>query len=45
MDLLGGLQDGATYDTPPLSGEASGPGRIREFATGIGVGTGVRKNG
>jgi nucleoside-diphosphate-sugar epimerase len=44
LDLLLGLREGATYDTPPLSGAASGPGRIKEFATGIGVFTGVRKD-
>ena len=41
MDLLDGLRDGATFETPPLSAEASGPLRVREFATGIGKRTGL----
>ncbi|WP_280332982.1 NAD-dependent epimerase/dehydratase family protein [Nocardia wallacei] len=35
-ELLGGLHDGAGLPTPPLAPESSGPGRIREFASGIG---------
>jgi UDP-glucose 4-epimerase len=36
MDLLHGLRDGDGADTPPLAPETSGPGRVREFATGVG---------
>jgi nucleoside-diphosphate-sugar epimerase len=36
MDLLNGLRDGSGADTPPLAPETSGPGRVREFVTGIG---------
>jgi hypothetical protein len=36
MDLLHGLRDGSGADTPPLAPEASGPGRVREFMTGVG---------
>jgi nucleoside-diphosphate-sugar epimerase len=35
-ELLGGLQAGAGQDTPPLAPGTSGPGRIREFLTGLG---------
>lgn len=35
-EFLVGLREGATGTTPPLSGEASGPGRIHELATGVG---------
>jgi nucleoside-diphosphate-sugar epimerase len=37
LELLTGLREGATGITPPLSDEAGGPGRVREFATGIGA--------
>ncbi|HEX8053074.1 MAG TPA: NAD-dependent epimerase/dehydratase family protein [Thermoleophilaceae bacterium] len=36
MDLLNGLRDGSGADTPPLAPESSGPGRVREFMTGVG---------
>ena len=36
MDLLHGLRDGSGADTPPLAPESSGPGRLREFVTGVG---------
>lgn len=35
-DLLQGLREGAGLETPPLSPATSGPGRIREFLTGVG---------
>jgi UDP-glucose 4-epimerase len=35
-DLLEGMRDGAGLETPPLSPGTSGPGRIRELATGVG---------
>lgn len=35
-ELLEGLRAGADNETPPLARATSGPGRIREFATGIG---------
>ncbi|TDD13934.1 NAD-dependent epimerase/dehydratase family protein [Actinomadura sp. KC06] len=35
-EFLEGLRTGAGRDTPPLSPGAGGPGRAREFATGIG---------
>jgi UDP-glucose 4-epimerase len=35
-DLLAGMRDSAGLDTPPLSPRTSGPGRIRELATGLG---------
>ena len=37
-EFLEGLRSGAGRDTPPLSPQAGGPGRVREFATGIGRG-------
>ena len=36
LDVLDGLRSGAGLDTPPLSPGTSGPGRIREFITGVG---------
>lgn len=36
LDLLEGMRDGSGVDTPPLSPETSGPGRVREFVTGVG---------
>ncbi|HEX8646423.1 MAG TPA: NAD-dependent epimerase/dehydratase family protein [Thermoleophilaceae bacterium] len=36
MDLLNGLRDGSGADTPPLAPETSGPGRVREFVSGVG---------
>jgi nucleoside-diphosphate-sugar epimerase len=36
MDLLNGLRDGSGADTPPLAPETSGPGRVREFMSGVG---------
>jgi nucleoside-diphosphate-sugar epimerase len=36
LDVLEGLRGGAGLETPPLSPGTSGPGRIREFATGVG---------
>ncbi|TDC40498.1 NAD-dependent epimerase/dehydratase family protein [Actinomadura sp. KC345] len=35
-EFLEGLRAGAGRDTPPLSPGTGGPGRVREFATGIG---------
>jgi UDP-glucose 4-epimerase len=35
-ELLRGLRDAAGLETPPLESHAGGPGRIREFLTGIG---------
>jgi len=35
-EFLTGLREGATGDTPPLSGEVGGPGRASEVATGVG---------
>jgi nucleoside-diphosphate-sugar epimerase len=35
-ELLEGLRSGSDFDTPPLSRAASGPGRLREFMTGLG---------
>jgi UDP-glucose 4-epimerase len=34
--LLDGLRSGADMDTPPLAHHAGGPGRLREFLTGVG---------
>jgi UDP-glucose 4-epimerase len=36
-ELLDGLHDGAGTKTPPLDPAASGPLRVREFATGLGA--------
>lgn len=36
LEMLEGLREGAGLDTPVLSPKTSGPGRIREFATGVG---------
>lgn len=36
MDLLNGLRDGASFDTPPLAADAGGPARLGELLTGIG---------
>lgn len=36
LDVLEGLRTGAGLDTPVLSPKTSGPGRIREFKTGVG---------
>jgi UDP-glucose 4-epimerase len=36
LELLAGMRRGDGDDTPPLSGDGSGPFRIREFLTGIG---------
>jgi len=36
LELLRGMRRGDGDDTPPLSGDGSGPFRIREFLTGIG---------
>jgi nucleoside-diphosphate-sugar epimerase len=35
-ELLGGMQDGADFDTPPLARSTTGPGRVRELLTGVG---------
>jgi nucleoside-diphosphate-sugar epimerase len=37
LDLLAGLREGDGYPTPPLDPSTSGPGRWREFATGVGA--------
>ncbi len=36
LEILEGLRDGASLDTPPLSKETGGPFRIREIITGVG---------
>ena len=36
-ELLEGLRSGADFASPPLARATSGPGRIREFLTGIGA--------
>lgn len=36
LEILEGLREGAGLETPPLSPDTSGPGRIREFTTGVG---------
>jgi UDP-glucose 4-epimerase len=36
LELLEGIQRGEDYPTPPLDADRSGPGRIREFLTGVG---------
>jgi nucleoside-diphosphate-sugar epimerase len=36
-ELIAGMRDGADDHTPPLSRQTSGPGRIREFLTGVGA--------
>ena len=36
-ELLEAMRHGVEYDTPPLARSTSGPGRIREFLTGLGV--------
>ncbi|HEX4718690.1 MAG TPA: NAD-dependent epimerase/dehydratase family protein [Thermoleophilaceae bacterium] len=36
LELLRGMRNGDGTDTPPLTGDGSGPLRIREFLTGIG---------
>jgi hypothetical protein len=36
LELLGGMRAGDGLETPPLSPQTSGPGRIREVLTGIG---------
>jgi UDP-glucose 4-epimerase len=35
-ELLRGLRDGRGLETPPLDPKAGGPGRVREFTTGVG---------
>ncbi|MGW4968302.1 NAD-dependent epimerase/dehydratase family protein [Nonomuraea sp. NPDC004186] len=35
-ELLEGMRAAADMDTPPLSSRTSGPGRVREFLTGVG---------
>ncbi len=36
LELMEGMREGADYGTPPLARETSGPGRVRELATGVG---------
>jgi UDP-glucose 4-epimerase len=36
LELMEGLRQGATGDTPPLERAPSGPGRVRELLTGVG---------
>ncbi|MBV9336992.1 MAG: NAD-dependent epimerase/dehydratase family protein [Solirubrobacterales bacterium] len=36
-ELIEGMRRGDDYQTPPLAGGTSGPGRIREFLTGLGA--------
>jgi nucleoside-diphosphate-sugar epimerase len=40
-ELLDGLRDSADGPTPPLTGEKSGPLRVRELLTGVGRRTGL----
>jgi nucleoside-diphosphate-sugar epimerase len=37
LDLLAGFREGAGTHTPPLDPHAGGPGRSKEFATGVGA--------
>jgi nucleoside-diphosphate-sugar epimerase len=37
LELLGGMRDSADFPTPPLSGAASGPLRVRELWTRVGA--------
>jgi nucleoside-diphosphate-sugar epimerase len=37
LELFAGLRDGAGLDTPPLRPGSAGPGRLREFASGVGA--------
>ena len=37
LDVLHGIRDGASYDTPPLHRRAGGPMRVRELMTGVGA--------
>jgi len=41
IELLEGIRDGASIDTPPLAASTSGPLRIREVLTGLGRRSGV----
>jgi hypothetical protein len=36
-ELIDAMRQGADYATPPLARATSGPGRIREFLTGLGA--------
>jgi UDP-glucose 4-epimerase len=36
-ELLDAMRHGVDYRTPPLAGSTSGPGRMREFLTGLGI--------
>jgi UDP-glucose 4-epimerase len=36
-ELIDAMRNGADYETPPLARATSGPGRIREFLTGLGA--------
>jgi len=36
-ELIDGIHDATDYDTPPLSRRSSGPLRIRQFLTGVGL--------
>jgi UDP-glucose 4-epimerase len=36
LELLGGLQDGSDFATPPLARGTGGPARVKELLTGIG---------
>jgi nucleoside-diphosphate-sugar epimerase len=36
LDLLDGMGHGASFDTPPLSHDSSGPMRVRELLSGVG---------
>jgi nucleoside-diphosphate-sugar epimerase len=40
LELLAGMREGAGIDTPPLAPGGAGPGRLREFASGVGGRTG-----
>ena len=39
LELLEGIRDGASFGTPPLARQTSGPMRIRELLTGVGART------
>ncbi len=37
LELIAAMRAGTDYATPPLAGATSGPGRVREFLTGLGA--------
>lgn len=36
LELMRGMREGAGFDTPPLEPGGAGPGRLREFLSGVG---------